>query len=106
MTKRWLEMSAVSSVLAVCGVLAFGSTSRGESQVAAASVPVLASTHDGQAQEAEQREASSREHAVQARRIEGVWAVTATIRDCQTGDPIPGVPLVRARNMFIRGGTL
>ena len=32
MTKRWLGMSAVSSAMAVCGVLAFGSTSRGESQ--------------------------------------------------------------------------
>lgn len=32
MTKRWFGMSAVSSALALCGVLAFGSTSRGESQ--------------------------------------------------------------------------
>jgi hypothetical protein len=53
------------------------------------------------AQDQGQQDESS--EAARARRIEGVWDVMVTIRDCQTGDPIT---TVRARNMFIRGGTL
>jgi hypothetical protein len=54
------------------------------------------------AQDQEQR-SESREAAARARRIEGVWDVMVTIRDCRTGNPLT---TVRARNMFIRGGTL
>ena len=73
--------------------------------LAATSGRVLA-VQDAQAQDDEQQQSPVPEHVAQTRGIEGVWAVTATIRDCQTGNPVPGVPLVRARNMFIRGGTL
>jgi hypothetical protein len=48
-------------------------------------------------------QSESREAGARARRIEGVWDVMVTIRDCQTGNPLT---TVRARNMFIRGGTL
>jgi hypothetical protein len=54
------------------------------------------------AQEREQQ-SESREAAARARRIEGVWDVMVTIRDCETGNPLT---TVRARNMFIHGGTL
>lgn len=59
----------------------------------------------GFAQEAEdpQQQAESREHSAQARRIVGVWDVAVTLRDCQTSNPVGAV---RARNMFIDGGTL
>ena len=39
----------------------------------------------------------------QGQRIVGVWDVAVTLRDCQTGNPVGAV---RARNMFIAGGTL
>ena len=51
----------------------------------------------------QEQQSESREAAARARRIEGVWDVMVTIRDCQTGNPLT---TVRARNMFIRGGTL
>src|SRR5713226_2544955 len=38
-----------------------------------------------------------------ARSVEGVWDVSGTARQCDTGDPIV---TFRAMNMFIRGGTL
>ena len=50
----------------------------------------------GSAQEAEDSQG-------QAQRIVGVWDVAVTLRDCQTGNPVGAV---RARNMFIAGGTL
>ena len=50
-----------------------------------------------------QQQAESRERAAQAERIVGVWDVAVTLRDCQTGNPVGAV---RARNMFIAGGTL
>ena len=50
-----------------------------------------------------QLQGDSRQHSAKARRIEGVWDVTVVIRDCQTGGALR---TVRARNMFIRGGTL
>jgi len=40
---------------------------------------------------------------LQAERIVGVWDVAVTLRECQTGNPVGAV---RARNMFIAGGTL
>jgi hypothetical protein len=49
------------------------------------------------------QEVESRERAAQAERIVGVWDVAVTLRDCQTGNPVGAV---RARNMFIAGGTL
>src|SRR5262249_39361844 len=51
----------------------------------------------------QEQETDGRNAAPQARRIVGVWDVMVTIRDCQTGAQIR---TVRARNMFIRGGTL
>jgi hypothetical protein len=51
----------------------------------------------------QKQETEARNAARQARRIEGVWDVMVTISDCQTGTPLT---TVRARNMFIRGGTL
>jgi hypothetical protein len=54
------------------------------------------------AQDPEQQ-GESREAGARARRIEGLWNVMVTIRDCQSGNPLT---TVRARNMFIRGGTL
>jgi len=54
----------------------------------------------------QQQQSESREAAARARRIEGVWDVMVTIRDCQTGNPVNPPVTVRARNMFIRGGTL
>jgi len=50
-----------------------------------------------------QQQAESRERAAQAERIVGVRDVAVTLRDCQTGNPVGAV---RARNMFIAGGTL
>lgn len=47
----------------------------------------------------------SRGDSQRAKRIEGVWDVRVTHRDCQTGDPLP-LPPNRVMNMFIRGGTL
>jgi hypothetical protein len=47
--------------------------------------------------------AESRQRSTQARKLEGVWDVTVVIRDCHTGGAIR---TLRARNMFIRGGTL
>jgi hypothetical protein len=51
----------------------------------------------------DQLQGESFQRSAQARRIEGVWDVTVVIRDCQTGGALR---TVRARNMFIRGGTL
>jgi hypothetical protein len=51
----------------------------------------------------QRQQGESREADAFGRRIEGVWDVMVTIRDCQTGTPIT---TVRARNMFMRGGTL
>jgi hypothetical protein len=51
----------------------------------------------------DQLQSASRQRSPQARQIEGVWDVTVVIRDCQTGGVMR---TVRARNMFIRGGTL
>jgi hypothetical protein len=61
----------------------------------------------GQIAQDQEQQSESREAAARARRIEGVWDVTVTLRDCQTGNPLPP-PLspIHARNMFIRGGTL
>src|SRR5262245_45400543 len=50
-----------------------------------------------------QQQAESRERAAHAERIVGVWDVAVTFRDCQTGNPVGAV---RARNMFVAGGTL
>ncbi len=47
----------------------------------------------------------SRGNHQRAKKIEGVWDVRVTRRDCQTGDPSP-MPPNRVMNMFIRGGTL
>jgi len=44
-----------------------------------------------------------RPHAAEARRIVGVWDVAVTLKDCETGN---AVGAVRARNMFMVGGTL
>jgi len=51
----------------------------------------------------DQLQSESGQPSAQARRIEGVWDVTVVIRDCQTSGVLRSV---RARNMFIRGGTL
>jgi hypothetical protein len=64
---------------------------------------VRASTTAVQIAQDQEQQSESREAAARARRIEGVWDVMVTIRDCQTGNPLT---TVRARNMFIRGGTL
>src|SRR5262245_65384507 len=56
-----------------------------------------------QAQDPEQH-AESRHPAAQGR-IVGVWDVTVTLRDCQTGNRLP-VDQIHARNMFTAGGTL
>jgi len=50
-----------------------------------------------------QRQAESRERSTRAHKLEGVWDVSVTILDCQTGNPIR---TVRAMTMFIRGGTM
>ncbi len=47
----------------------------------------------------------SRGNSQRAKKIEGVWDVRVTRRDCQTGAPSP-MPPNRVMNMFIRGGTL
>ena len=60
----------------------------------------------GQVTQDQEQQSESRESAARARRIEGVWDVMVTIRDCQTGNPVNPPVTVRARNMFIRGGTL
>jgi hypothetical protein len=64
---------------------------------------VRADTATVQAAQDPDRQSQSREAVARARRIEGVWDVMVTIRDCLTGNPLT---TVRARNMFIRGGTL
>ena len=51
-----------------------------------------------------QRQEGSRGRSPRARKIEGVWDVRVTRRDCQTGDPTGINP--RVMNMFNRGGTL
>jgi hypothetical protein len=56
------------------------------------------------AQEAQApQQLESRAHAPQAKRIIGVWDVAVTLKDCQT-DEVVGA--VRARNMFMPGGTM
>jgi hypothetical protein len=57
----------------------------------------------GQEAQDDQQQAESVERAAQANRIVGVWDVAVTLRGCQTGN-VAGA--VRARNMFIAGGTL
>jgi len=49
------------------------------------------------------QQVESRARAAQAKRIVGVWDVAVTLRDCQTGIVVGAV---RARNMFMAGGTL
>ncbi len=36
----------------------------------------------------------------------GSWDVTVTIRDCQTGDPIPFIPIFPAMVTYNQGGTM
>src|SRR5262249_58724590 len=72
--------------------------------VAAAAGGPLRTVSASSAQEGQdpQQQAESREHAAQAARIVGVWDVAVTLRDCQTSNPVGAV---RARNMFMAGGT-
>ena len=41
----------------------------------------------------------------QDRSIEGVWRTAMTLRNCQTGAPLP-VPVLRGLNTFNKGGTM
>jgi hypothetical protein len=60
---------------------------------------------DAQDREDVQLQEGLRGRSLRARKIEGVWDVRVTRRDCQTGEPTP-MPPNRVMNMFIRGGTL
>jgi hypothetical protein len=69
--------------------------------LAATAMAVPVTAHD--LQDGLQRQAESLERAARAHMLEGVWDVSVTILDCQTGNPIR---TVRATNMFIHGGTM
>jgi hypothetical protein len=71
--------------------------------IAATATCIPVSAKDQQDPLDQQRQAESRERSAHAHQLEGVWDVSVTILDCQTGNPIR---TVRAMNMFIRGGTL
>lgn len=58
-----------------------------------------------QGSEDEQRSEDSRESSANARRLEGVWESQVTLRNCQTGDPIP-IPTLRGMTIVIRGGAI
>lgn len=77
--------------------------------VALALIFALSATQPWVSAQANERDIDDQEevskHSQRARKIEGVWDVLVSRRDCQTGHPSP-TPPNRVMNMFIRGGTL